>query len=398
MNVNIISTGRYDYQVSIDGDEGYNISNGVRIVYRAGDYVVKFTDPDNREYHHDELAVWNRLEECDRKYFAPIIEQTSDYVVQKFVELSGHDADNEEAEDKLNELRHKYGLNDLHSNNWDTTPEGELIIFDYALGVGSHSDRSDSYYGGFQCEECGSHVGTDYVCFVDDNAYCEHCYEQNFFYCELCEAEHSIDEKVEIVDHPDYSFACEECAKNELNAIQCEDCEDWFVSDYIIVDDSNSVYCHKCAEDRDVFHCDNCGENFEYAQRCNVCETDDSQVESSVEFPDAVQSEQDITIYYSGETKTYENVTVWKLECAKGLYVYHARQIDKDNNQFYVIHEACGLATSNGLTNFRTAILYMGKIGVLTDWTVGKDEILKAIEGIREQVFKIREELNVKGR
>ena len=115
MNVKIVSTGRYSYDVTVDGEQGSNISNGVRYVYKVGDYIVKFTNPNNSEYRHDELAVWNKLEDCDKEYFAPILEQTETYVVQQFVELSDHEADNEEAEEKLDELRRKYHLNDSHT-------------------------------------------------------------------------------------------------------------------------------------------------------------------------------------------------------------------------------------------------------------------------------------------
>ena len=105
MNVNIISTSKYDYQVEIDGVGGCNISNGVRFVYRVGDYVIKFPNPEyGISYSHDELAVWNRIAEEDRKYFAPVLEQTDSYVVQPYVELSGHDADNAEAKETLRYL------------------------------------------------------------------------------------------------------------------------------------------------------------------------------------------------------------------------------------------------------------------------------------------------------
>ena len=88
------------------------------------------------------------------------------------------------------------------------------------------------------------------------------------------------------------------------------------------------------------------------------------------------------------------------MEGIAGLFIYHAKQIDTDSNYFFVIHEASGLATSNALSSFKTAALYLSKIGTLTDWSVGKDEIKEVIksETLRKQVFNIRQELDVKGR
>lgn len=392
MNVNIISTDDDEFEVSVDGVCGNSISNGVRFVYRVGEYVIKFPNPEyGISYTHDELAVWNRISEEDRQYFVPIIEQTDNYVVQPYVELSNHTADTKDAKNLLRRLEDTYNLNDLHPNNWDTTPDGKLIIFDYALGEGSYGEH-ESYYA--NCEECGTGITQDDARFdKNDNCLCSNCYLERWFYCDKCDTEHEADNRITIEDHPKYSQVCEDCAK-ELGAVQCEDCENWHVDDYVIVDDSDSVYCNICAKDRGIFHCDDCGQNYEYAQVCEPCGTN----LTPNGLPKLVQTEQTITVKWNGLDQTFENIRVWKLECAKGLFIYHAKQIDTDQNYFHVVHEASGLSACNGLTNFNLAIQYASKIGSLIDWTQDKETTIKAIERITPQIFKIRQELGIKGR
>lgn len=101
----------------------------------------------------------------------------------------------------------------------------------------SSTDDMISDGSNFYCSDCGKYCercsnafsGDDY--FVDDESWCEYCYENNTFYCEPCGTSYS--------DRNDYYFVegdphCDDCTSRY--AWYCEDCNEY-------IRDGNSCGC-----------------------------------------------------------------------------------------------------------------------------------------------------------
>ncbi len=106
-------------------------SNG-RSLYITNKYILKV---DDRGYDHDDLSVWKRIKREDRKYFVPVLAQgyTQDgdcWSVQPLLDLDWDKT--EEAEVIVDELTDKYGLDDIHEDNW-AMYHGQPVLFDYGM-------------------------------------------------------------------------------------------------------------------------------------------------------------------------------------------------------------------------------------------------------------------------
>jgi hypothetical protein len=112
----------------------YGGSNNVRDVYVSedGKYILKV---DDGRHVHDDAGVYAGISKADRKYFVPILahgytNEGYSWSVQEFLPLDWNKSDDDEA--LVEDLEDKYGLNDIHENNW-AIYKGQPVIFDYGL-------------------------------------------------------------------------------------------------------------------------------------------------------------------------------------------------------------------------------------------------------------------------
>jgi hypothetical protein len=128
---------------------------------------------------------------------------------------------------------------------------------------GKYYDESCSRY---TCERCGTHLDEDDAHIDDDGyCYCQDCYDIYYFYCQHCDSECSVDDKVTI-DYEDY---CESCA--EKVGVKCWNCEEWVLSDSdeYQIDNEGDVFCTRCAE-RHLSYCEGCEDYYYHVSLTDV--------------------------------------------------------------------------------------------------------------------------------
>ena len=115
-------------------------NSGGRSVYVSADkkYILKV---DDHNYVHNDAEVYSRIDSNDRKYFVPVVAQghTDEgyaWSIQKFLQLSWKKSYKDV--DIVTDLTNKYGLEDIHSDNW-AIYKGQPIIFDYGISWGNYS-------------------------------------------------------------------------------------------------------------------------------------------------------------------------------------------------------------------------------------------------------------------
>jgi hypothetical protein len=133
----------FEEEIKINGRRTtpHSDGNNGRHVYINGDYVLKV---DDRGYRHHDLATWKRIKRKDRKYFVPTLAEGENngkhWSIQPYVDLDWEVTD--EAREIVEDLYHKYALNDLdyydEPRNWAINAKtGDPVIFDYGLGQDS---------------------------------------------------------------------------------------------------------------------------------------------------------------------------------------------------------------------------------------------------------------------
>jgi hypothetical protein len=108
-----------------------------RIIFRHNNLIFKF-DPKSWLKNDDsqtkeELALWDQIEEQDKKHFQPILYHGETWVAQQIIEFSDnvYDPDNWPL---IEGLSHKYRLSDIEQHkNWGTRIDGTPIIYDYGV-------------------------------------------------------------------------------------------------------------------------------------------------------------------------------------------------------------------------------------------------------------------------
>ena len=168
---------------------------------------------------------------------------------------------------------------------------------------------------------------------VDDEFYCQDCYEENFKECEECGEVFPIKDLTEIDD----CYYCEDCRCEKF--IVCEDCGKYELMDdavsyddqFICQDcyDANYTTCNDCGEiirDRDTIHtwrgrdiCQNCYENDHFT--CDSCgevyHNDDMNSTDYGCYCESCYEEHDNRIihrYHSGN-----NLQFHKMPCEKNV-------------------------------------------------------------------------------
>jgi hypothetical protein len=112
-----------------------------RIIFLSDEFVVKYAPQDDENCAHEqnlkEREIWNKIEDCDLVYFAPLVYHSRKYgyVVQKRIRMKSR---KRRASDYkiINHLSAKYHLDDLdgRDDNWCINQETDLpCIFDYGV-------------------------------------------------------------------------------------------------------------------------------------------------------------------------------------------------------------------------------------------------------------------------
>jgi len=105
-----------------------------RSVYLTRTHVIKI-DIDESEQCTDEIDLFEKVKGTpDEKYFAPILEygeiNNTHYIIQKRLRLKRNKKHTKELENQLDYLENKFGLWDLHDDNF-TLQGNQVLVFDY---------------------------------------------------------------------------------------------------------------------------------------------------------------------------------------------------------------------------------------------------------------------------
>lgn len=147
------------------------------------------------------------------------------------------------------------------------------------------SGRPDDEY--VECSCCGDDVLEDEARHVDDECYCERCFDENFVYCSNCDAVVHRDSSYCGADDMDYCehcfdemfYECQSCNATIWNEDAVSVCDEYYCEHCA---DEISFICHRCGDrvhndnghelnDREYcddcfgevsFCCDECGEYF----------------------------------------------------------------------------------------------------------------------------------------
>jgi hypothetical protein len=276
-------------------------------------------------------------------------------------------------------------------------------------------------YSRYTCDACGDRVDEDYTFsgHNDDGTYCESCYNDRFSSCDKCNETYDRDD-IHSVSGSRYDYLCEHCL-DRIGAVKCEDCGDYSVDDYHIMQDSENVYCESCADRNTEFTCQ-CGERFEYAMddgdKCESCDYvycdkcnemvddkadhdseihpgDDSEIETSESVPsDVMQAIEDtVTLHREGKLSTY-TLKVYRLANVPGLFVYDEHALDKSSDHAYHVMHRDGLAAKSNVPQLEKAIAVMQALGELTDWDKTQDAILAEISaGLGSKAGKVIQDI-----
>jgi hypothetical protein len=274
--------------------------------------------------------------------------------------------------------------------------------------------------GRYTCDNCGDRVDEDnyYSGPNGDGTYCESCYDDLFSTCDKC-GETCDRDDVHRVSGSRYDYLCEYCLER-IGAVKCNDCGDYSVDDYTVMQDSENVYCKSCVGRNTEFTCQ-CGERFEYTMddgdtcescdyvycdKCNemVSDSDDHNTETHsgddtetddnpLDFPAELNSMEDTVTLCRAETdnkpSTY-TLIVYRLANVPGLFVYDEHTLDKSSDHAYHVMHRDGLAAKSNVPQLEKAIAIMQGLGTLTDWDVSQETILAEISaGLGSKAGKV---------
>ena len=141
---------RGDYEVIVNGEiASSSPMESSRPLFVVDNFVIKFDTGSSISQSTNEIELWARMDEADKRYFAPIVQSLHKdespvgigYVVQPYFERKEFSSTEERYsayENGWNELREvvrKYGIGDLdmYGDNWMITEDGEPLIYDYGI-------------------------------------------------------------------------------------------------------------------------------------------------------------------------------------------------------------------------------------------------------------------------
>jgi hypothetical protein len=263
----------------------------------------------------------------------------------------------------------------------------------------------------YTCDHCGDRIDEDYTFSGagGDGIYCESCYNDLFSSCERCGETFDNSDVHHVYGHNRYDYLCEHCMER-VGAVKCDDCGDWVVDEYTVMQDSENAYCESCAERNAEFTCQ-CGERFEYAMddrdtcescdwvycaKCNVMvenpddhnndvhpgdESEEQTGDDSIPSDALIAEDSEVTLCRAetnNDPATY-TVKVYRLSNVPGLFVYDEHALDKSSDHAYHVMHQCGLAAKSNVPELSKAVAIMQGLGTLTDWNKDKDAILAEI-------------------
>lgn len=106
-----------------------------------------------------------------------------------------------------------------------------------------------------ECKECGQFVLFDEVKKVDDESYCEICFNEHFLMCANCEKPERDDNSF-FANNESY---CEGCFDDLF--FSCHHCDTYVRKEYWHLTSNGNSICQTCYE-ADFFTCDNCSDIF----------------------------------------------------------------------------------------------------------------------------------------
>jgi hypothetical protein len=138
-----IQTTCHDY-IFVNKQKVHTSEASCRRVFFYNDLAIKIEDNNYGDgilgQCITEYEVWQKLEDNDRKYFAPILghrfTKNRQYVIQPKLEFGNYSGIYKKKiyKDIIEPLAKKYELYDIVINaNWDIQKNGEPIIFDYGV-------------------------------------------------------------------------------------------------------------------------------------------------------------------------------------------------------------------------------------------------------------------------
>ena len=130
--------------------------------------------------------------------------------------------------------------------------------------------------GGCRCDECDERYNEDDLWYVynrsgDGVRVCEGCLQDFYYYCDMCEEYHHVDNCTLIND----TYYCDTCRDRYFS--QCDICGDWESKDDMTTTADGKEVCENCLES-DYSQCDECGEwipdsdAVETADGSSICE------------------------------------------------------------------------------------------------------------------------------
>lgn len=136
-----IQTTTHDY-IFIDKQKVYTSKVSSRKIFFYNNWAIKMEDIKFSDLGQcvTEYEVWMRLDQDDRKYFAPILAhrftKNRQYVIQPKLEFGNYSklAKKKIYHNIIEPLSKKYDLMDIVDDaNWDIQKNGEPIIYDYGI-------------------------------------------------------------------------------------------------------------------------------------------------------------------------------------------------------------------------------------------------------------------------
>lgn len=120
---------------------------------------------------------------------------------------------------------------------------------DAYLNACSHSCMDIITEGADNCEcyHCGNRYYEDDMYFVNDNQYCDGCYNDLFFRCEKCNNDCDSDDQVEVTHKGYTTTICQDCYQG--NYQECSECERSYPNNEMIDSQEGNSYCPKCVID-----------------------------------------------------------------------------------------------------------------------------------------------------
>jgi hypothetical protein len=156
---------------------------------------------------------------------------------------------------------------DHHSR---VTDKGKYLVIDDDGEISAQQTNGLSGPCGETCDQCGDGFHME-----DGGAYvesygniCESCLENRFFYCSSCDEYRHEESSTHVHNNNGRvtDTVCNSCAEDNPS---CYDCGNTMESDDCLtqIENTDESICQDCCSLRDCFQCDDCGNDFDDAQR-----------------------------------------------------------------------------------------------------------------------------------